>query len=721
MSHESLPLRRVDPYPNGVSQEIPAKGGTDDLSFNNRLRRVLNDVVLYRQLLRSKGTDAQALLDLFQSILDSSGLDTQFRRLLIVATQRLSRTSGLYPICYELKGVKQECEPVTAGGFADIYKGEFEGHAVCLKAIRIYQDTQVEHLLKQFSREVILWGQLSHANVLPIYKKRLCFVAPWMENGDIGTYLKQNPGVDRYSLAYPEIVAWTSLSTMSSKGGSLRWQAPELFDTEEDESIRNSTLSDVYALGCVYYEIFTGNIPFYGTARDSSVMLLIQRGSRPSRPLESSPVWRDWGLTETTWTLMQDCWSTQPSERPPIDQVINRLSLQLHRTPSRTVQVGGILSSTRFRGRIKEPLNEMTKSILDRLLYNVVESAKRSNTIGILASDHLHRVSSPNAGVRLSLGGGKSSCQDTKDDLSNSKTRVGNCIPPDNTPTTEFSSGASVSSPVKGVSSTTTDATFLKTRMVTANAQGKGVHSTSSLDYQELGSVKPICTNCGTTYSPLWRRSFDGDLICEACVQYLKLHIRLRPSSKHNTHGVEPALEIPADEELISSMGSSLPCDVAAITMPYLLHYGDTLLEKRSPGPTYHKRPRPDTWPSTGRTISCNKSSPNDSPSLTPSEVYEDVYTDMGVINRNKRPRLSMGERQLAASSMHDDRVLTSSNQSPISPTTLPDDDENKHSPMPHTDYDLDLTGIEALPMLRSIDESPTDLYRYLDPLFAWD
>ncbi|KAG6906540.1 hypothetical protein DXG01_013248, partial [Tephrocybe rancida] len=76
-------------------------------------------------------------------------LGDDFRRALIVATQRLSTKSGLYPICYELKDViRHDNLPVTAGGFADIYKGMLEGQVVCLKTIRIYQDTQIEHVLK---------------------------------------------------------------------------------------------------------------------------------------------------------------------------------------------------------------------------------------------------------------------------------------------------------------------------------------------------------------------------------------------------------------------------------------------------------------------------------------------------------------------------------------------------------------------------------------------
>jgi hypothetical protein len=82
-------------------------------------------------------------------LLDTPGLDTGFRRNLIVATQRLSTKSALYPTCYELKNVVLESQhPVAAGSFADIYKANFQGQSVCLKAMRIYQNTEVEYFLK---------------------------------------------------------------------------------------------------------------------------------------------------------------------------------------------------------------------------------------------------------------------------------------------------------------------------------------------------------------------------------------------------------------------------------------------------------------------------------------------------------------------------------------------------------------------------------------------
>ncbi|KAI7892657.1 uncharacterized protein EV154DRAFT_462373 [Mucor mucedo] len=40
-----------------------------------------------------------------------------------------------------------------------------------------------------------------------------------------------------------------------------------------------------------------------------------------------------------------------------------------------------------------------------------------------------------------------------------------------------------------------------------------------------------MCSNCGTTTTPLWRRAPNGDTICNACGLYLKARNTLRPPS----------------------------------------------------------------------------------------------------------------------------------------------------------------------------------------------
>ncbi|THU76644.1 hypothetical protein K435DRAFT_704400, partial [Dendrothele bispora CBS 962.96] len=76
--------------------------------------------------------------------------------------------------------------------------------------------------------------------------------------------------------------------------------------------------SDIYAFGCVCYEVFTGLIPFYEFPREISVVIHLNEGRRPSRPANSR-------LNDNMWAIMQECWRQEPDSRPPINTLSGRI------------------------------------------------------------------------------------------------------------------------------------------------------------------------------------------------------------------------------------------------------------------------------------------------------------------------------------------------------------------------------------------------------------
>ena len=166
-----------------------------------------------------------------------------------------------------------------------------------------------------------------------------------------------------------KIACWTS-NVVKSEGGTIRWQAPELNDPEIDHPVQNSKESDIYAWGCVCYEvkltstnqrlitsdiqIFTGSMPFYEIPREPTVMVRVGQGWRPKRPpihgVHGYP-WTLWGLTEAIWELMEDCWARNPSDRLVVQDIVARLS-SVCKTDDRPAKVDMVPSSVRIQNSV---------------------------------------------------------------------------------------------------------------------------------------------------------------------------------------------------------------------------------------------------------------------------------------------------------------------------------------------------------------------------------
>jgi serine/threonine protein kinase len=145
------------------------------------------------------------------------------------ALLRLSKSSKLYPECLTITDLERDDDVLDSGRFGEIYKGRSRNQAICLKIIKVNRKTQIKHLLKvrQFGafnnpkcltsqtvfKEALLWGHLSHPNILPFYgiyhledtHGRISFVSPWMENGNVTEYLKRHPLANRLLLVRPQL------------------------------------------------------------------------------------------------------------------------------------------------------------------------------------------------------------------------------------------------------------------------------------------------------------------------------------------------------------------------------------------------------------------------------------------------------------------------------------------------------------------------------------
>ncbi|KAF9453395.1 kinase-like protein [Macrolepiota fuliginosa MF-IS2] len=376
------------------------------------VRGILYHKASYKALLKLRGSDAQRLLDCLQKLLHSPQLhDANLRSHLLSASLRLCNASDMYPACLTLRGLECEANPVTAGQFGEIRRGRVRGRLVCVKVVKLYERAQIDHLIKKFMLEAIVWSLLSHPYLLPFYGicrlgdgvGRACLISPWMERGNICEYIKKNPGTPRMSLVHDivhglaylhtlkiahgdlkgtnimvtstgsacladfglssvvdaDILRWTSLETATQVGGTARWMAPELFDDERGEMVRPTTAGDIYALASVMYEVLTDRIPFHEYPSNITVMFKVASGQRPSKPLADVLITLE--LTDEIWNLMHRCWSSDPLGRPKAKDAleilqgipINSLSRQ-RLQDTRAEGTGGsdteLLSFVSFRG-----------------------------------------------------------------------------------------------------------------------------------------------------------------------------------------------------------------------------------------------------------------------------------------------------------------------------------------------------------------------------------
>ena len=76
-------------------------------------------------------------------------------------------------------------------------------------------------------------------------------------------------------------------------------------------------------------QIYTGKRPYAGyRALDTLINATV--GRLPKRPEDSTEI----ELDDDMWALIQDCWKYDPSQRPDMDAVVNRLRSIPHPEPT---------------------------------------------------------------------------------------------------------------------------------------------------------------------------------------------------------------------------------------------------------------------------------------------------------------------------------------------------------------------------------------------------
>ncbi|KAG8942533.1 hypothetical protein FRC04_003604 [Tulasnella sp. 424] len=108
----------------------------------------------------------------------------------------------------------------------------------------------------------------------------------------------------------------SGFTTTASVKGTLRYSSPEMLDLDG----HSTTESDIWAYAMLVLHVMTNKIPYAKITSDPKVIMAIMDGSLPS-PEDYSEL----PVTDPLWDIMKECWNKDPTKRPTMVDVLERL------------------------------------------------------------------------------------------------------------------------------------------------------------------------------------------------------------------------------------------------------------------------------------------------------------------------------------------------------------------------------------------------------------
>ncbi|KAF8183881.1 kinase-like domain-containing protein [Mycena galopus ATCC 62051] len=410
-------------------------GLANDPNFNaawrkdkERIATLLVSIFTSRRLkyaaLRLEGHSAQCFLNVVQKTLDTKGFiveeHSQTARRII---QKLFESSNKLPSSFLITGITGKGRHCTyAGAYGDIYRASWGNQTVALKYMRAVhflhtRSSELHHIRQKFCREVLVWRELQHPHILPClgingdsFPSSLCLVSPWMEHGTVMNYLKEHghENIDRllYEIAQGleylhsggivhgdlrgtnilitqdlsacladfglSVFADSVTSISTSRAGSPYWMAPELFDPDRfGIGFARTPASDVYAFGCVCFELYTDRPPFAHLS-EVAALLKISSGGRPERP-SGQP-----HMSEILWQHVEMYWRDNPSTRPTTAMVVENMAWPPSKPETTGYEIQERPLSPMTEVQIMEKLRQVVCDDDPKLMYSKIKKVRES-------------------------------------------------------------------------------------------------------------------------------------------------------------------------------------------------------------------------------------------------------------------------------------------------------------------------------------------------------
>ncbi|KAJ3567067.1 hypothetical protein NP233_g6605 [Leucocoprinus birnbaumii] len=327
------------------SAESPSVSFT---SLVGDLTDILQSPEMRKELLGLKGDQAQVVVNFLDSIL--LALDpskTRLRKQVLITLYRLCKASHHYPECYTLHNIEIGSQE-GGGGFCDIRRGRHGDRYLCLKVVRTFRRTETENMIKLFAKEAILWSQLCHPNILPFYgifylgeERRMCLVSPWMNNGNLANYLRENPLAPRRPFICDVIAGLEYLHDRNIIHGDLKGVNVLVTSSKRacitdfglssvlvDKSLTESTAMTTAIYGGTYRWVAPELLEeTESNPTHPAVINMIVKGRIPSQRHPSDPGAGIDMIDEGMWALLKHCWSFKPTDRPSCRKIMEELGI----------------------------------------------------------------------------------------------------------------------------------------------------------------------------------------------------------------------------------------------------------------------------------------------------------------------------------------------------------------------------------------------------------
>eukprot|EP00026_Physarum_polycephalum_P005313 Phypoly_transcript_05345.p1 GENE.Phypoly_transcript_05345~~Phypoly_transcript_05345.p1 ORF type:complete len:610 (-),score=59.52 Phypoly_transcript_05345:54-1883(-) len=276
----------------------------------------------------------------------------------LINSEKFKKYGSLHPIDISEILISQR---IGRGSCAEVYMGVWRGTTVAIKKAKVFADDD-EEFFTELAQEAEIMSALRHPNVLQFLgtassPPELVIVMEFMSRGSLYRIIHDKSielpwtrikhmaldiakGMNYLHCSDPIIihrdlkshnllvdehfkvkVCDFGLSTMVKRHldkftamtpvGTPCWTAPEVLRNEP-----YTERADVFSFGVVMWELVTREDPYHGMPTFQIVIAVGQHNMRPIIPPNVSP---------TLTALITQCWSEDPSLRPPFSEIVNRL------------------------------------------------------------------------------------------------------------------------------------------------------------------------------------------------------------------------------------------------------------------------------------------------------------------------------------------------------------------------------------------------------------